>query len=163
MYHAFSLPLLRYLIPLYLFSIPCAIEGRINIRLSMRDAMAGFMAAAVLLIPFYLFLSMGGRGFTFMPVRAVLFQLLAVSLPEEVYFRGFLQERLGNNVRGLLIVSVMFSIMHLPQFIFYNDPYPLLTFFPSLVMGLLYMKSSNVLPSTIFHFLSNVVFLGFML
>jgi len=91
---------------------------------------------------------------------AVVFQLLGVAVPEEVYFRGFLQQRLGNTLREVLLVSLLFSFMHLPQFIFYGDKYSLLTFFPSLVMGLLYWRTSNVLPSTIFHFLSNIVFLG---
>ncbi len=95
-----------------------------------------------------------------LPVSAVIFQLLGVSLPEEVYFRGFLQERLGNTMKGVVVVSLLFALVHLPQFVIYRDPYALLTFFPSLVMGFLYCRTSNVLPSAIFHFASNIVFLG---
>ncbi|HXX80085.1 MAG TPA: CPBP family intramembrane glutamic endopeptidase [Thermodesulfovibrionales bacterium] len=90
----------------------------------------------------------------------MIFQLFGVAIPEEVYFRGFLQQRLGNTLKSVLTVSLLFSFMHLPQFIFYGDRYSLLTFFPSLVMGLLYWRTSNVLPSVIFHFCSNIVFLG---
>jgi membrane protease YdiL (CAAX protease family) len=101
-----------------------------------------------------------GRPLVWLPVGAVIFQLLGVSVPEEVYFRGFLQDGLGNTLKSVLVVSLLFSFMHLPQFIFYGDRYSLLTFFPSLVMGLLYWRTSNVLPSAIFHFSSNIVFLG---
>ena len=95
-----------------------------------------------------------------LPVSAVIFQLLGVSLPEEVYFRGFLQHKLGNTLKGVLVVSLLFSLVHLPQFILYGDRHSLLTFFPSLVMGFLYWRTSNVLPSVIFHFASNIMFLG---
>jgi membrane protease YdiL (CAAX protease family) len=99
--------------------------------------------------------------FSLPSVSLILIQLFGISLPEEVYFRGFLQERLGNAMSGLVIVSALFSLMHVPQFIFYGDIYPILTFFPSLVMGFLYMKTSNIVPSTIFHFSANILWLGF--
>jgi membrane protease YdiL (CAAX protease family) len=112
-------------------------------------------------LPLWFFFAKTGKTFTLLPGGAILFQLIGVSLPEEVYFRGFLQHRSGNTVKGALGVSVLFALAHLPRLIFYGDPYSLLTFFPSVVMGLLYCRTSNVLPSTMFHFLSNVVFLGF--
>lgn len=162
-YHALSFPLVEYLIPAYLLIIPYSIDKKINLQPSVRDALIGLAASAVLLMPLYLALYMTGRSFNLISAKAVVFQLFAISLPEEVYFRGFLQERLGNNIKGLIIASILFSIMHIPQFIFHGDVYCLLTFLPSLVMGFLYMKTSNVLPSAIFHFMSNVVFLGFVL
>ena len=106
-------------------------------------------------------MTLAGKTFTFLSVGSILFQLLAVSLPEEFYFRGFLQEIFGNTVRAVISVSALFSLMHLPQFIFYGDIYALLTFFPSLCMGFLYMRTSNVIPSIIFHFMANVIFSGF--
>jgi len=121
----------------------------------------GIVVSIIVLAPFYVIFSFFGKSFGLMPLSAMAFQLLGISFPEEIFFRGFLQERFGNNIKGLLIVSILFSLMHMPQFIFYGDIYSLFTFFPSLIMGILYMKTSNVLPSTIFHFLSNVIFLGF--
>lgn len=159
-YHAFSFSFFKYVIPLFLVAVPYILQGGFNLRFSVRDAVKGLMASAVILVPFWLLFSQG-KEFHGLPAGALLFQLLGISLPEEVYFRGFLQDRIGNNLRGLLIVSVLFAVMHLPRFIFHGDPYSLLTFFPSLVMGYLYFKTSNVLPSAIFHFLSNIVFLGF--
>jgi membrane protease YdiL (CAAX protease family) len=107
-------------------------------------------------------MSLTGSGFALLPITNLLFQLFGVALPEEVYFRGFLQERLGNNVRGLFIVSILFAVMHLPKFIMYADFYSAMTFFPSLVMGFLYWRTSNIIPCIIFHFMANAVFLGFL-
>ena len=121
----------------------------------------GIIVSIIILTPFYVVLSFTGKTFGLLSINTIVFQLLGISFPEEVFFRGFLQEKFGNTIKGLLIVSILFSLMHIPQFIFYGDIYSLLTFFPSLIMGFLYMKTSNVFPSTIFHFLSNVIFLGF--
>jgi membrane protease YdiL (CAAX protease family) len=160
-YHAFSLSFLKYLIPVLLLAIPLILRGRINGRFSVKDGALGILASTVLLLPFWFFLSQTGKVFHLLPPGAILFQLFGISLPEEAYFRGFLQQSLGNTMKGLLVTSIFFSFMHLPQFLFYGDVYSLLTFFPSLVMGFLYLRTSNILPSTVFHFLSNIVFLGF--
>ena len=136
-------------------------QGKINLRFSRRDLVAGIVTSVIILAPFSYFAASTGKVFTVLPSGAMLYQLAGVAFPEEVYFRGFLQEKLGNTIRGLLVVSFLFSLMHLPQFILYRDPYALLTFFPSLVMGFLYLRTSNILPSMIFHFLSNALFLGF--
>jgi membrane protease YdiL (CAAX protease family) len=159
-YHAFSLSFLKYLIPLSLFAVPFFFRERIPLRFSIKDAATGIVISAVVLLPFWYLSSLSGRPFALLPAGAVAFQLLGVSVPEEVYFRGFLQHRFGNTLRSVLGVSLLFSLMHLPQFFFYGDRYALLTFFPSLVMGLLYWRTSNILPSVIFHFFSNIVFLG---
>lgn len=161
MYHASSLSLFKYLIPLFLLITPYFLQGNFNFRLSLKDGAMGLITSVLLLFPLWFFFAHSGKPFTLLPAGAVLFQFLGISLPEEVYFRGFLQHRIGNTVRGILIVSLLFAITHLPRLIFQGDTHSLLTFFPSLVMGFLYLRTSNILPSTIFHFLSNVVFLGF--
>ncbi|HXX54037.1 MAG TPA: CPBP family intramembrane glutamic endopeptidase [Thermodesulfovibrionales bacterium] len=126
----------------------------------MKDMAMGIVVSAAVLAPFWYFFSHPGRPLALPPAGATMFQLLAVSVPEEVYFRGFLQHRFGNTLQAVLVVSFLFSFMHVPQFIFYGDKYSLLTFFPSVVMGLLYWRTSNVLSSAIFHFCSNIVFLS---
>ncbi len=100
------------------------------------------------------------KSFAFPAINTLIFQLFCISFAEEVYFRGFLQQRLGNNLTGVLVVSLLFSIMHIPQLIFYNDIHSVMTFLPSLIMGYLYMRTSNTLPSIIFHFLANIVYSG---
>jgi len=158
-YHAFPTSFLKYLIPLYLVVTPALLQGTLHLRFSVKDAATGIVVSAVVLLPFWYFFSQQGRPFTLLPASAVIFQFLGVSLPEEVYFRGFLQHKLGNTLREALVVSLLFSLVHLPQFVLYGDRYSLLTFFPSLVMGFLYWRTSNVLPSVIFHFASNIMFL----
>jgi membrane protease YdiL (CAAX protease family) len=91
----------------------------------------------------------------------MLYQLIGVAFAEEVYFRGFLQESLGNTTRSIVIVSSLFACMHVPQLIIYHDVSALLTFFPSLVMGYLYLRTRNIAASTLFHFLANTVYMGF--
>lgn len=161
MYHAFSLSFLKYLIPVFLLCIPALIQRTINLRFSVKDIITGLVASVAVLIPFSFIAASTGKVFSLLPLNGLIFQLVGIALPEEVYFRGFLQERLGNTFGGVVVVSFLFAFMHIPQFVFYGDPYSLLTFFPSLVMGFLYWRTSNVLPSMVFHFLSNTVFLGF--
>ncbi|HWR57968.1 MAG TPA: CPBP family intramembrane glutamic endopeptidase [Thermodesulfovibrionales bacterium] len=160
-YHASSLSLFKYLIPLFLLTIPYFLQGEINFRSSLRDGATGIVVSFILLLPLFFFFVHSGKVFALLTSSALLFQLFGISLPEEAYFRGFLQQGLGNTVKGVFVVSILFALTHLPRFIFHGDLYSLLTFFPSLVMGLLYYRTSNILPSTIFHFLSNIVFLGF--
>lgn len=151
-----------YAIPLLLTCIPIVLRRKINFRLSPRDLIAGVAVSLLIIAPiFALLFTM--REFRLPSIQVALAQFFLVAFPEEVFFRGFLQDVLGNNVMGILVVSLMFSLSHLPSLLFGGDIYAPLTFFPSLVMGFLYMKTSNTLPSTVFHFLANVVFLGFMI
>jgi membrane protease YdiL (CAAX protease family) len=151
-----------YILPLYLFLTPVVLRKKIRFSFSMKHLLFGLIAAVVVLLPSYSVLS-AGRVFHLMSMPAMLSQLARVSLPEEVFFRGFLQESFGNNMKGLLLVSLLFAAAHMPAFLFYKDAYALLTFFPSIVMGLLYMRTSNILPGVLFHFASNVVYQGFMI
>ena len=160
-YHAFSFSLLKYAIPLFLVAIPYLMQGKIKLTFCTRDILIGITVSAVVLSPMWYFMSRRGGIFVFLPATKVLFQIFGVAFPEEIYFRGFLQDRFGNHIKAMIVVSLLFSLAHLPQLIFYGDPYSLLTFFPSLVMGFLYMRTANVLPCTIFHALANIIFLGF--
>jgi membrane protease YdiL (CAAX protease family) len=151
-----------YAIPVFLTGVPVILRREINFRLSLKDLVLGIGVSLLILAPLFAWL-WTRRAFSFPSLRMIVVQLFIVSFPEEVFFRGFLQDVFGNNVMGLVIVSLMFSLSHLPSFLFGGDIYAPLTFFPSLIMGLLYMKTSDILPSTVFHFLANVVFLGFMI
>lgn len=157
--HLFSIRIFDYMFPFYMLAIPIILRGRINFSFSARPFIFGLLVSFIVLVPFYIVFSTG-KTFTSMSINTILIQLFAVSFPEEVFFRGFLQDVLRNDIKGVFIVSLMFSVTHLPGLLFYGDIYAPMTFFPSVVMGLLYMKTSNVLPSTTFHFLANVVFLG---
>ncbi len=151
------------LIPLYMYVIPLFLEKEIHIRFKLLDLVPGIIASISILVPstaiIYYFADKPFQlpespGFLF-------FQLLGVALPEEIYFRGFLQQGMNNNMRAIVVVSFLFAFIHIPQLLFYGQFLAPLTFFPSLIMGYLYTKTGNVVASTIFHFLSNVVFYGF--
>ncbi len=157
--HAFHIRFFDYFVPVYLVAVPLVLGRKININFSVKHILFGLLVSLIVLAPFWAVFSHGGK-FALIGFGAALFQLLCISFPEEIFFRGFLQEVFGNGMKGAALVSLMFAAAHLPGLFFYGDLYAPLTFFPSLVMGFLYMRTSNVVPSTIFHFLSNVVYLG---
>jgi len=102
----------------------------------------------------------------FLSYSFVLTQLLLVALPEEVFFRGYLQYKLGNNIKGIVIVSLLFALGHFVTLCIgggYNIAVcsqAVLTFFPSLVMGYLYFRTKTLWASILFHFLANVVYIA---
>ncbi len=93
-------------------------------------------------------------------------QLLLVALPEEAFYRGYLQTRFdealpAKRVRvlgaelgpGLLIASVVFAIGH---FVTVPVPARLAVVFPSLLFGWLRARTGGVGASLTFHALCNV-------
>ena len=94
-------------------------------------------------------------------------QFLVVALPEEFFYRGYMQTRLKDvwaagpqrfgitMGRAFWLTQVLFALGHLAE------PYPwrLGVFFPSIVFGILREKSGTILPSTLFHALSNLTVL----
>lgn len=149
-----------YLIPFLLVFLPLIASSAISFSFSRVHFFTGLSVSLVFLLPYVLFEMYHGRAFVLPGISVMAFQLLAVSVPEEIFFRGFIQESIGNNVRGILITSMMFSLAHLPVFLFDNNSYALLTFFPSIVMGFIYMKTANIMPCIMFHFLSNIIWVG---
>ena len=89
-------------------------------------------------------------------------QLLLVAIPEEVFFRGYLQKEFGNDLRAVILVSILFAIAHLVIVCATSGSAGIciqngLTFFPSLVMGYLYLKTKTLWSSIFFHFFANIV------
>jgi membrane protease YdiL (CAAX protease family) len=154
--YAINPPLSNYLMPLALLSIPLILKERINLRFSLPDIGLGLITSIIILMPLSIIAISIGKDFHTPSINYLLFQLLWVSFPEEVFFRGFLQHSLGNTLRAVIVVSLLFSLAHLPRVIFYGDWIIFLSFFPSLIMGYLYKRTSNILPSVIFHFSANL-------
>ena len=77
---------------------------------------------------------------------------VGVAIAEEIFFRGFLMRKYSN-----IVVSIMFVIPHL---ILIPSLGAILTFFPSLFFGLLYLKFNSVVPSIFAHFSANVFYIG---
>lgn len=92
-------------------------------------------------------------------------QLVVVALPEEYFFRGFLQTRLeqawqpklrflsGGIGLALVVTSLLFAVGHV---ITDFNPLRLAVFFPSLLFGWLRSATGSVLASVLFHASCNI-------
>lgn len=78
--------------------------------------------------------------------------LLLVALPEELFFRAYLQRRLGNHLAAIITVSLIFSITH---GLATSWLLAALVFVPSLVFGWVYKKSGSLALVILFHALAN--------
>ena len=92
-------------------------------------------------------------------------QVILVAIPEEWFYRGYLQQRFDEAWRprwrilgatlgwGWLLASVLFALGHLVL-----DPRPsrLAVFFPSLLFGWLRARTGSILAPALFHAVSNV-------
>ncbi|HEY1694164.1 MAG TPA: MrtC family glutamic-type intramembrane protease [Polyangiaceae bacterium] len=98
-------------------------------------------------------------------VNEVLGQLFVVALPEEAFYRGYLQTRLDDAWTprwrilgatlgpGWLVASAIFAVGHLATF---HAPTRLAVFFPSLIFGWLRARTGGIGASMTFHMLCNV-------
>ena len=87
---------------------------------------------------------------------ATLSQLLVVALPEEFFFRGFMQGRLGEVMkpgRALPLTALLFALGH---YLVTFQPASLAVFFPGLLFGLLRHATGSVLAGTLFHAACNL-------
>ena len=109
--HAFSVGLFAYAIPLFLMAVPVILTGKINFSFSARHLLLGIAVSLLILAPAFFWLY-GRKTFAPISLRIVTTQLFLVSFPEEVFFRGFLQDTLGNNVTGVVTVSLLFCLSH---------------------------------------------------
>jgi len=92
-------------------------------------------------------------------------QVLLIGLPEEVFFRGYLQTQLdrlsqrrwqvlGVSVGvGLPLAAALFALCH----VFGGGPARLITFFPGLWYGWLRARTGNVWVPALYHAASNVI------
>ncbi len=92
-------------------------------------------------------------------------QLVMIALPEEAFYRGYLQSRFDMvwtpRVRiagavvgpGLLVASAIFALGHLATV---HHPARLAVFFPALVFGWLRARTRGVGASVVFHALCNI-------
>lgn len=98
-------------------------------------------------------------------VNYVFGQLVIIALPEEAFYRGYLQTRFDDVFRGrvrilgaevgwsLVLVSVIFAIGH---FATIREPARLAVFFPSLLFGWLRARTKGVGAGILFHACCNI-------
>ncbi len=79
---------------------------------------------------------------------------LGVAVAEETFFRGFMMRKLNN-----VAVSLLFA---LPHVILYQNFVSVLTFFPSLIFGWVYLRSGSILAPIIFHWVFNLSYFSLM-
>lgn len=92
--------------------------------------------------------------------------LVAIAFPEEFFFRGYLQRTFGGGWGAIVAASALFASAHLLVICVFSGgggacAQNALTFFPSLVMGYLYMRTGTIWSSVFFHFAANIVYLSF--
>ena len=141
------------LLPLLMFVLPLVSGHQVSIRFTPKYLLLGFVVSAVILVPYFIAFQGNAASIT---AELVLLQLFAVALPEEFFFRGFIQDSMGRNMKAVAFASLLFAIAHLPAALFLGEWMSLLSFFPSLVMGWLYGRSNSILPGTIFHLFANL-------
>ncbi len=84
--------------------------------------------------------------------------LIFTALPEEWFFRAYLLSRFGlKKWHSNILTSIAFTLLHLAA---QQTLFSLLVFFPSLVFGLLYIKTKNIFLVTLLHALFNLIFVS---
>jgi membrane protease YdiL (CAAX protease family) len=95
----------------------------------------------------------------------ILDQTLIVALPEEFFFRGYLQTQFdksfGRPYRflradvglGLPIAAAIFALCHVP----FGGPARMIVFFPGLFYGWLRARTDTIIVPTLYHAASNVL------
>ena len=100
-------------------------------------------------------------------LNLILVQLLLVALPEEVFYRGYLQTRLdallgpsrsflGVRIHGwsIIVTSALFAVGH---FLVIPHPQRLAVFFPSLLFGWIRCATGSVTAAILFHASCNIL------
>jgi membrane protease YdiL (CAAX protease family) len=133
----------------------------IGLGLSVRHlatALAAFTALALVALPLGLaigFLDFRGQGIGLWALSRWFGLFLFVGLPEEIVFRGLLQEGVGRLLTpraGWVVVSVLFGLAHLkkhsPPL---NWPYALMATLAGLAYGWVYLRTGRIAASATTH------------
>ncbi len=167
------------LVPLMLLTAPFFIQGNLNYFQCLEPHRKGFtlfiiISFIVILFypPVFLLYHTMFAGYSFVTPQTEQFLSAALkgvviipvtALPEELFFRGFVQEdvlKLRKKktfpfvTQKNLITSILFALMHAFAFM---DISRITTFFPSLLFGLITEKSNgSVLYAILFHGITNI-------
>ncbi|MFZ1699296.1 MAG: CPBP family intramembrane glutamic endopeptidase [Pyrinomonadaceae bacterium] len=137
-----------------------------------RRGLAWFgLSVLIVLVPFVVIAQLlvtvltkqpGGTGLALPGFAEVLYGLVLVVIPEEMFFRGFLQTRIStwtnsigitSAVPAILFTAVLFTLAHL---VVEPDLIRAGVILPGLVMGWLRHKSGGALAPIGFHWLANL-------
>ena len=153
------------------------LPGRIDLGRLARSVRTSLLWAALLSAIFFVPFFFGWRTFwhprgsfglrlhAWETINEVFGQLVIIALPEEAFYRGYLQSRLDDALPGrvrilgasvgpaLLVSSVIFALGH---FATIREPARLAVFFPSLVFGWLRSRTKGIGASVAFHAACNI-------
>lgn len=159
------------------------LPGKIELRRLARSAGQALawalLCAAIFFVPFYFgwrhfWHPRGTFHFEIAPndlLNEVFGQVVIIALPEEAFYRGYLQSRLDEALPprfrvlgaqlgpGLLITCAIFAIGHIATI---HQPARLAVFFPAIVFGYLRARTKGVGAGIAFHAMCNLFseFLG---
>ncbi len=100
------------------------------------------------------------------PLQKVLFHLFGAALPEELYFRGFLQQLCNEDLRrrwhsfgaswgpGVFVSALLFAMGHL---VFDPRPERLAVFVPGVLFGVLRERHDSIALPVLLHWSANVM------
>ena len=118
-----------------------------------RDLLRLITISIVTFVPYVIFYIYMSPHFAWrMPsnlIEIILLNFLIVALPEEIFYRGFLQPKLG-----IILVNVVFALAH---WVGEYDLVRLLPFFPGLVFSYLTYRSKSITSAVIYHALCNIL------
>lgn len=153
--------------------LPGKVDGSRLLRSAGVAILWALACAAITFVPFFfgwkaLLHPRGSFTFALGPVDLLndLFgQLVIIALPEEAFYRGYLQSRLDEVFVGrarvlgasvgpaIFVTSVVFALGHLATI---REPSRLAVFFPSLLFGWLRARTGGIGASLAFHAACNV-------
>lgn len=149
-----------------MFGAPFIMKSEVRgLKWDLRGVLLG-LALSLVILSIYVIVIRKPFDLSKVSYSLVTVHLLLIAIPEEVFFRGYLQEKIGDNLKGILIVSVLFAIGHIVSRCMVEGcsasgyTQALLTFFPSIVMGYVYLISGTLWANILFHFLANVVYVA---
>ncbi len=95
----------------------------------------------------------------------ILTQIFVIALPEEIFFRGFLQSALLKKIHpshkrppwlssAVILTNLIFALGHVASTM---NPTRLLTFFPGMVFSYLVLRNKSLLAAILFHAACNIL------
>ena len=167
--------IMSFIVVLFQITIPSKIIAKynqdlndynINININyikIKKELAYLLTAAIIFFLPYIFIYIKYFNLKFnftippsWPLEIIL-QIFVVAMPEEIFYRGFLQNALLKRFsifQSIVITNIFFALSHL--FAGFN-PMRILTFFPGLVFSWLSHKNKSLFSAILFHALCNLL------
>ncbi|BCD92415.1 CAAX amino protease [Francisella halioticida] len=82
--------------------------------------------------------------------------LIFTCIPEEIFWRGFIQTKVQTYTNPIVSVSIISSIFALIHILFAGIFFAILAFIASIIYGLAYIKTKKIEVSIICHYLVNI-------